>query len=421
MALTRRDFLRDGLATLAVGCAAPSVLSDAARAQGASLRTLIVLDLVGGNDSLSMVVPYTDPFYYSRRPTIAVPAAQVLQIGSDAGGRPLGLHPRQTGLKSLFDGGRVAFIQRVGYENSSRSHFLGTDIWSTANPNVPQGPGWLGRYLDTLPAPVDPLLSWVVAGETPHSLAARTVRAPSIPSASGYAFQSPNTGAELQNERTIAGRLASAAVSGQTSLAFVCGTIESALATIDRVAAVTQYASTLIYPPNSLGQALRTVAGAMVMDVGTRIFWVQTGGYDTHSSQGTNDTTGTYTGLMATLGDALLALCTDLANQGLLNDTLILQFSEFGRRITENGSRGTDHGAAAVMTAVGGRVRGGIYGTAPSLNPDPENATLENSGADVRYETDFRSVYARVIDEWLASSSIALLGGDFRKPSLNFI
>ena len=159
----------------------------------------------------------------------------------------------------------------------------------------------------------------------------------------------------------------------------------------------------------------------MVMGVGTRIFWVQTGGYDTHSSQGTNDTTGTYTGLMATLGDALLALCTDLANQGLLNDTLILQFSEFGRRITENGSRGTDHGAAAVMTAVGGRVRGGIYGTAPSLNPDPENATLENSGADVRYETDFRSVYARVIDEWLASSSIALLGGDFRKPSLNFV
>jgi len=139
---------------------------------------------------------------------------------------------------------------------------------------------------------------------------------------------------------------------------------------------------------------------------------VQTGGYDTHSGQGTNG--GAYVTLMATLNDALFAFYSDLRNQGLLDDTLVLQFSEFSRRITENGSNGTDHGAAGVMLAMGGGVRGGLFGTAASLNPDPNNPTLENNGADVRYETDFRSVYARVLDGWLGADSVNILGGDFR-------
>jgi uncharacterized protein (DUF1501 family) len=117
---------------------------------------------------------------------------------------------------------------------------------------------------------------------------------------------------------------------------------------------------------------------------------------------------------MTTLNGGVFAFYRDMQNQGLLNDTLVLQFSEFGRRISENGSAGTDHGAAAIMMAMGGAVRGGIYGTAPSLNPDFSNPTLENSGGDVRYETDFRSVYARVLDNWLGASSTAILGGDFR-------
>jgi uncharacterized protein (DUF1501 family) len=142
------------------------------------------------------------------------------------------------------------------------------------------------------------------------------------------------------------------------------------------------------------------------------VFWVQTGGYDTHAGQGTNG--GAYTNLMGTLNDGLFAFYTDLRNQALLNDTLILQFSEFGRRVVENGSGGTDHGAASVMMAIGGAVRGGVYGTAASLSPEPGNPTLENNGTDVRYETDFRSVYARVIDRWLGGDSASILGGDFR-------
>ena len=166
---------------------------------------------------------------------------------------------------------------------------------------------------------------------------------------------------------------------------------------------------------------MRAVAGAMNKGVGTKVFWVQTGGYDTHAGQNPNQANGTYTTLMVTLNDSLLAFHNDLLNQGLLGDTLVLQFSEFGRRITENASNGTDHGAASVMLAMGGGVRGGIYGTAPNLRSAADNPTLENNGADVRYETDFRSVYSRVIEDWLGGSSPTILGGDFRSGAPAFL
>jgi uncharacterized protein (DUF1501 family) len=169
-----------------------------------------------------------------------------------------------------------------------------------------------------------------------------------------------------------------------------------------------------VYPNNGLGQALRTVAGAMVGGVGTRVFWVQTGGFDTHAGQNTNQANGTYTTLMATLDGALLAFHDDLRNHGLLNDTVVLQFSEFGRRISENGSNGTDHGAAGLMLVMGGAVRGGLFGTAANLRVGADNPTLENNSGDVRHETDFRSVYATVIDRWLGADSGTILGGNFR-------
>src|SRR5215218_6859214 len=157
MPISRREFVRGGVAAFTVSFAAPAFLTDLAQAQGRSRRNLVVLYLSGGNDSLSTVIPYTDAQYYARRPSIAIPAANVLQIGSDRAGTPLGLNPRLTGLRTIFNSGRLAIIQRTGYANSSRSHFQGTDIWSTANPAASQGAGWLGRYLDLLPAPVDPL------------------------------------------------------------------------------------------------------------------------------------------------------------------------------------------------------------------------------------------------------------------------
>jgi uncharacterized protein (DUF1501 family) len=410
MKVSRRTFIGNGVAAFTVSFAAPAFLADIARAQSARARSLVIVYLNGGNDSLNTVVPYQDAFYYSRRPNIAVPAGQVLQIGSDSAGNALGLHPRLTGLQSIFNDGRLAVIQRTGYSNSSRSHFQGLDIWGAANPGAPTGNGWLGRYLDTLPSPVDPLIGWNSTRETPRALYANSVAVPAIPDPRGYAFSSPNGGVEAGYERTAALRLAANRPSDRPHLSFVNATAQSAMATLDRVATVTSYTGTATYANNGFAQALRTVAGAIARGIGTRVYWVQTGGFDTHASQG-NGGGGNYANLMGTVGDGLNAFYTDLRNQGLFGDTLVLQFSEFGRRIAENGSQGTDHGAAGAMLAMGGAVRGGIYGTAASLDPAPDNPGLENNGGDVKYDIDFRSVYARVLDNWLGANSESILVG----------
>jgi len=418
--VTRRTFFKSGVAAFTVTFAAPEFLNDLARAQGASSRNLVVLNLSGGNDSLSMLIPYNDSNYYSRRPTIGVPAGQVIQVGSDSSGVALGLHPRLTGLKQIFDAGRLALIQRTGYENSSRSHFLGTDIWSTCN-MTGSGLGWVGRYLDSLPTPLDPLAGWNTTNSLPHVLQANHTPVPAIPSPATYAFNSPNAGAEAAAEKNSAIRISSHIPVNQAELAFVYSSSQDALATLDRVANVASYSPSATYPNTGFGLALRAVAGAMTKGIGTRVFYVTTGGFDTHSAQNPNATNGAYYNLMATLNDGLLAFYTDLKNQGLFEDTLILSFSEFGRRISENGSGGTDHGAASVMMAMGGRVSGGLYGTAPKLNTDPNNPTLENNAGDVHYETDFRSVYAQVIENWLGTTSVSILGGSFKKAGMGFI
>jgi uncharacterized protein (DUF1501 family) len=415
MRFTRRQFVRGGVSAFTFGFAAPQFLSELALAQGGGARNLVIVYLNGGNDALSTVVPYGDADYYARRPTIAVPSASVLQIGTDRGGNLLGLHPSLSGLKSIFDRGTLAVIQRTGYQNSSRSHFQGFDIWGTANPTDVTGPGWLGRYLDTLPSPVDPLVGWNTSRETPRALMARTVGVPAITNPSTYSFASPNSGAEAGFERAAAARIASHLPADRPHLAFVNSTAQAALGTLDRVATVATYRPSLPYPNNGFGQALQAVAGAMFRQIGTKVFWVATGGYDTHANQ--NPLNGAYRNLMATVDGGLAAFNNDLKNQGLIDSTLVLVFSEFGRRITENGSQGTDHGAAGIMMAMGGLVRGGLYGTAARLRQDPSNPDLENSAGDVRHETDFRAVYARVLDNWLGANSVGILGADFRPAS----
>jgi uncharacterized protein (DUF1501 family) len=416
MAMTRREFLRNGAGAFTVGLAAPAFLTELALAQGAGSRALVVLYFGGGNDALSTLVPYTDPYYYSRRPTIAIAASDVLQIGSDRSNIRLGLHPRLTGLRGIFNEGRLAIIQRTGYENSSRSHFLSQDIWGSANPSNPQTLGWLGRYLDTLPSPVNPLVAWDALREIPRALTSDHVPVPAIPSASGYTFSSPNSGTEAALERAYAQRIASHVPVDRPHLAFVNASIDATMNTLDKVALVAKYTASVTYPATGTATALKTVAGAMAKGVGTTVFWVQLGGFDTHATE-----TTTYPRLMTELNDAVAAFYADLQNQGLLGQMLLMTFSEFGRRAYENGSVGCDHGAAGLMFALGGGVRGGLYGTAASLNPASSNPTLENNGGDVHYETDFRSVYARVVDGWLGGNSVSLLGGDFRRSDLAFL
>lgn len=410
MRISRRLFIRDGVASVSLGLAAPAFLRAIARAQGRTSRRLVVVYLGGGNDALTTLVPYRDPAYYSRRPTIAVPAGVALQVGTDAGGSALGLHPALTGLYDVFNEGRLAIVQRTGYAESSRSHFEATDIFGTANPQVVGGSGWLGRYLDTLPRPLDALTAWNTGTGTPRTLVSAQTTVPSIPDADSYAFASPNDGDLALEERAAAQAMAASPSDGRPHLSFVNGVNLSALDTLDRVAEVSSYEGSVPYPGTGFGLALKTVAGAIARGIGSRVYWVSTGGYDTHAQQGSLD--GGYANLMRTLGGGLGAFHADLRNQGLADDTAVVVFSEFGRRITENASRGTDHGAAGLMLVLGGRVRGGLYGTAASLTPG--HPTLENDSGDVRYETDFRAVYARLLDGWLGVDSVPILNGDFR-------
>jgi uncharacterized protein (DUF1501 family) len=411
MSVSRRVFIRDGVATVSLSLAAPSFLSAIAQAQTLPNRRLVVVYLGGGNDSLNTLIGYRDAAYYSRRPSIAVPAGQVLQVGTDAAGNAVGLHPRLTGLASIFNEGRLALVQRTGYSNSSRSHFEAFDIWGSANPQSYTGSGWLGRYLDTLPRPLDALAAWNTTGETPRALLSGQSGVPAIPNATTYTFGSPNRGAAAQQERAAAQSMASNAAADRPHLAYLNSTSRGAIETLDRVAQVSSYVPTVAYPNNGFAQSLRTVAGAIVRGVGSKVYWVQTGGYDTHAGQG-NAGGGGYANLMGTLGDGVGAFYTDIRNQGLAADTTLIVFSEFSRRISENGSAGTDHGAAGLMMVLGGSVRGGLYGTAPVLAPG--HPTLENNSGDVRYETDFRSVYAKLLDGWFGVASPTILNGDFR-------
>jgi uncharacterized protein (DUF1501 family) len=411
MPISRRLFIRDGVAMVTLGIAAPSFLSAIAHAQSNPSRRLVVVYLGGGNDALNTLISYRDAAYYSRRPSIAVPAGQVLQVGTDAAGQSLGLHPQLDGLVNIFNEGRLALVQRTGYANSSRSHFEASDIYGTANPQSSTGSGWLGRYLDTLPRPLDSLAAWNTTGETPRALLSGTSGVPAIPNATTYTYASPNRGSAALQERAAAQAMAASPATGRPHLALVNGTSLGAIETLDRVAQATSYTPTVTYPNNGFALALRTVAGAIVKGIGSKVFWVSTGGFDTHAGQGGGGG-GPYANLMGTLGDGLWAFYSDVRNQGLAGDTTVIVFSEFGRRISENGSAGTDHGAGGLMMALGGSVRGGLYGTAASLAPG--HPTLENNSGDVRYETDFRSVYARLLDQWLGVNSVPILGGDFR-------
>jgi uncharacterized protein (DUF1501 family) len=418
MKVTRREFVKGGLATFTFGFVAPALLTEMAHAQGALDRNLVVVYLDGGIDGLSVVIPYKDPFYYSRRPTLSIPEASVLPIGADAAGTPLGLHPRLTGLKDLYTRGKLAIVQRAGYPNASRSHFTGTDIWSTADPGGDIRFGWLGRYLDSL-GRLDPLYAWNTTRTLPRTLLAPIYQTPSIPSLPAYNYTPAVRGADGALERSFAQRICSHVPVNRPHVAFVQKTMAEALGTVDRVQTVGSYAPSVTYPNTPFGNALRMVAGAMAKNVGTKLFFVRTGGFDTHAQQQTRE--GNFFDLVAIVDDGLKAFYQDLTNQGLINNTLILQFSEFGRRINENASQGTDHGAGNNMLLLGGTVRGGLYGTAANLNPSPDNPTLESNGGDIRHETDFRAVYAAVADQWLKADSTTLLGANYRNPKQTFL
>jgi uncharacterized protein (DUF1501 family) len=371
---------------------------------GAGGRSLVVVELNGGNDGLNTVCPAEDPRYRRARPTLRLDPKQAAGLG---GG--LFLHPSLAKLARWFERGKAAALMGVGYPDPDRSHFRSLDIWhsgSTAAGDPTHG--WLGLAADQLAAAgvATPALALGTL-RVPLALLARRLTVPSLRALEDYqVLVDRSLGARSQRRRERIARVPPGTGSEEDSLAdHLARTAQAAYDSAERLReAVAAYRPAAEFPDTGLGRGLALAARVLASRFGARIFHVAQGGYDTHAAQA-----GTHALLLADLADSLDAFLRDLEAYGLLDETLVLTFSEFGRRLAENASKGTDHGAAGPMLAFSGRVRPGIHGGPPDL------ADLDSG--DVRSTMDFRSVYASVLEDWLAVDARAVLGGDFAKAA----
>ncbi len=408
--LSRRGFLgaAAGIGLLSSGASMPGFLAATARAAAPASgpgaldrRILVIVQLTGGNDGLNTVVPHRDDRYHRARPTLRVPSREVLPVTDD-----LGLHPALGGLHRLHEDGRLGVIMNVGYPHPDRSHFRSMDIWHACTSGADVGDtGWLGRLADREGRP---LAAWV--DETAPGLA---VRGREVVAASVGRLEDLPDGGDLDTiRRGAAGERGPA----EDDLEFVRRTAVASVRQAERLrrvrAELADAASprgggtsggggSATYPEAPLGRRLRRVAALIAADFGPRVYYVTHDGFDTHARQDQS-----HEGLLRTLGDSVAAFQADVERRGIADRVLLMTFSEFGRRIAENGSRGTDHGAAAPLFVVGGGIRPGVHGGPPDLAAAEGRgrsmmAAAAGVDGDVPYETDFRSVYAAVLEDWL--------------------
>jgi uncharacterized protein (DUF1501 family) len=362
---------------------------------GGDERVLLLINLQGGNDGLNCIVPHGNPLYYQMRPTLAVPQNDVLAIDAN-----LGFNPQMRALKAMYDKGDVAVVQSVGYPDPDHSHFRSTEIWQTAAPDRYEHTGWLGRYLDEAKLPKDNLFNGVaVAQVLPEVLVSNQVDVPSIASLAGYGL--------VSDRNAVSKRTYSELVTdnqfpfASPYLGHVAEIEDHAQRGSEELPKlVAGYKTDATYPATALGRSLALAAQIAGSNLGTKVLYIQHGSFDTHVSQ-----KATQDRLLGEFSEAISAFYNDLASHGNDKKVLTLTFSEFGRRIAENGSRGTDHGEASPLFAIGGGVKGGLYGATPDLS----NTNMGN----VRFTTDFRSVYATVLERWLGRPSAKILSGNF--------
>jgi uncharacterized protein (DUF1501 family) len=374
-------------------------------------RTLVLVQLTGGNDGLSTVVPYADDAYAAARPGLKFTAADVLKLDEYRG-----LNPNLKGLRALHEDGRLAIVEGCSYPNPIRSHFQSYEVWHTADARGRNsGPGWIGRLCDhAWPKETTPELVVHVGATAPYALFSLTH--PPL------AFQTPATyrwaGTEsddLEAYRRAAEedmrRLETARHGKETGqdamLRRLRGVLEDANESSRKVRrAAGSYVTAVKYPEDDLGEALRLTAALVDARLGSRVVSVELSGFDTHQNQ-----RGTHNGLMKRLDDALAAFLADMKSKSVGDDVVVVVFSEFGRRVKENGSGGTDHGVAAPMLVLGNKVQGGLYGRHPSLK--------DLDAGDLKFTTDFRSVYGTLVDRWFGSDHTQVLGA--RYPTLEFL
>ena len=394
--LSRRSILeRCGLVAFAPAVPAflPRVAAAAGRERDSTI--LVVIQLDGGNDGLNTVVPYADDAYARSRPALALAPGRVIKLDAHAG-----LHPAMRPAADLLEAGRLAVVQGVGYPNPSRSHFRSMAVWHTARPDRedPADPGWLGATFDKLPRPRrgGPDCVYVGGDELPPALAGRRSVAATVSREDDLkAVVRPDVRPEV--------RPAAGAEGGEDVAAFVRRSVLSAYAAAGDLAAATGAGgagAAAKYPQTPLGRRLSLVARLIKSGVGTRVYYASQGGYDTHGVQA-----ALHGPLLAEFSGGLKAFLDDLRAAGLSDRVAVLAFSEFGRRVAENDSAGTDHGTAGPVFLAGGAVWPGLHGVAPSLT--------DLDDGDLKMTVDFRRVYATLLRDWLGVPHRDELTGDF--------
>jgi uncharacterized protein (DUF1501 family) len=397
--VTRRSFLKSGVAGFSLAATAPHFLSLSSRvfaAEPGADRILVVLQLSGGNDGLSMVVPHADPAYHRARRATRVDPGSVLQLPDG-----LGLHPDLKRLHGLFGDGRLAIVQGCSYPNPNRSHFTSMDIWHTASEKGRRlDTGWIGRAIDACcPRPDHPNNVVNLGQSIPYALEAKVNKPVSFEAPETYRWAG-NPGDKAKFEEL------NGPVTAQEQIQWLHRVAVDARASSEEVRAAAEgYASKAEYPRSRLAADLRTVAALIAGGLRTRVYYVSFGGFDTHNAQPNR-----YANLMRELDPAVGAFWADLKAQGLSNRVLVLAFSEFGRRLEENASQGTDHGVAGPMLLLGETVKGGLHGRHPSLTDLDEG--------DLKMGQDFRGVYAAVLEDWMAIDPRKVLDTSPRKLPL---
>ncbi|HEV7128506.1 MAG TPA: DUF1501 domain-containing protein [Ktedonobacterales bacterium] len=416
MFMTRRAMIRDGLLSVSAGMIIPSVFARAVRAaqnaaaegaswaQAAQNRTLIVVQMAGGNDGLNTIVPYTDPNYHHLRPSLALGASDVLPL-NDHG---LAMHASMKSLVPFWQKGKLAIVEGVGYPDSSLSHFQAMDIWQTLDLQGTGSTGWLGKYVSGL---VDqdghPFKSLAMGSTLPMALQALNANVPVVSTPQTYRVlpdpATPKDTQSPQDQRLQALlKLYNTYPKSAPYAALLDATAQTATQGAKALADTSaQYKAAVTYPKTNLAAGLQVMAEVIANGLGLRVGYVTLGGFDTHADQLT-----TQASLLAELSDALAAFYADLTAHNVADNVVIMTWSEFGRRVLENGSAGTDHGTAAPLFVLGNAVTGGLYGEPPDLT------NLDTYG-NLKFGVDFRSVYATVLDRWLGAPSAAVLGGDY--------
>jgi uncharacterized protein (DUF1501 family) len=435
---TRRIFLQKGLTLLAVTPTIPTFLDqtvlalanpeDLARTQhpsGTDGKILVIVQLSGGNDGLNTIIPFADDAYHKARPSIRHEKGKVLKIDDY-----ISLHPNLAPLKELYDNAQMSIIQGVGYPNPNRSHFRSMDIWHSAAPEKEVvTSGWLGRYFDNACPGCDPHAGLALGDTMPLAMKGERVMPLSFERPDNYQYNGPDKGAYAalnkhantdpasQPSMVSAGpkdRVASSSkksaietVDSQKQMDFLTRTAMDAQVSSDTILRVTkQFQPAAQYPGNEFGSGLRTVAAMITGGMPTRVYYVSLGGFDTHAGE-----RGRHDQLMQQLASGVSAFWADMKATGNADRVLMMTFSEFGRRVQQNASGGTDHGAAAPMFLFGPAVKTGLAGKHPSLT--------DLDQGDLKYTTDFRSVYASVLQNWLETPSKPILGAQF--PTLPII